>query len=69
MSENTSGNRKSESQDTFEQAENAGRFAGNDTDSKAARSLREDRDRNDDTDAEARKDLTLHTIIKANPKM
>ena len=46
-----------ESQDTFEQAENAGRFAGNDTDSKAARSLREDRDRNDDIDAEARKDL------------
>ena len=44
-------------QDTFEQAENAGRFAGNDTDAKAARSLREDRDKNDDPDAEARKDL------------
>ena len=37
MSQNNSKNRKSESQEIFEQADNAGRFAGNDADAKAAR--------------------------------
>jgi len=37
VSQNNSKNRKSESQEIFEQADNAGRFAGNDADAKAAR--------------------------------
>ena len=34
---NTEKNRKSKSQEIYEQAENAGRFAGNDPDAEAAR--------------------------------
>jgi hypothetical protein len=68
MAHNTSKNRKSESQEIFEQAENAGRFAGNDADSQAARrqaeenvkrdtqSSAEEKDINEATDAEARRD-------------
>jgi len=37
MTENTSKNRKSESQEIFEQADNAGRFAGNDNDAQSAK--------------------------------
>lgn len=37
MAQNTSKNRKSESQEIFEQADNAERFAGNDTNAQAAR--------------------------------
>lgn len=52
----------------FEQADNAGRFAGNDTDAQAARrqaekniradaqSTTEERNKNENTDAEARRD-------------
>lgn len=39
---NTDKNRKSEAQEHFEQADNAGRFAGNDTDAKAARQRMEE---------------------------
>lgn len=65
MADNTSKHRKSESQEIFEQADNAGRFAGNDTDAQAARgqaeenirqdtqSSREERDKDKNTDAEA----------------
>jgi hypothetical protein len=73
MAENTSKQRKSESQKIFEQADNAGRFSGNDTDAQDARrqaeenilmdaqSSREERDKNENTDAEARKDAAqLH---------
>jgi len=72
MAENTSKHRKSESQEIFEQADNAGRFAGNDTDSKAARqqaeenitedaqSSREERNKNESTDTEARRDAQAH---------
>ena len=62
MSENK--NRKSESQERFEEADNAGRFAGNDTDAQSAKqqainniredsgSTREERDQeNSDTEA------------------
>jgi hypothetical protein len=68
MAENTSKNRKSESQEIFEQADNAGRFAGDDINSKAARQQAEDNIRHDsqlpkeeqnkdgDTDKEARRD-------------
>lgn len=68
MAENTSKNRKSEAQEIFEQAENAGRFTGNDADAKAAReqavenireddqSAKQERNRNENTDAEARRD-------------
>jgi hypothetical protein len=72
MAENTSKHRKSESQEVFEQADNAGRFAGSDTDSKAARQLaeeniteddqssREERNKNESTDADARRDAQAH---------
>jgi len=65
MAQNTSKNRKSESQELFEQAENAGRFSGNNADARTARrkaeeniiqdaqSLREERNQNENTDAEA----------------
>src|SRR5688572_5573360 len=62
-------NRKSEAQEQFEEADNAGRFAGDDADAKAARqqaveNIRQDtnasrEERNgdrDNTDAEARRD-------------
>ena len=67
--ENTNKNRKSEAQEIYEQADNAGRFAGDDADSKAAReqaienirqdtdSSREERNNEDNnTDEEARRD-------------
>jgi hypothetical protein len=72
MADNTSKQRKSESQEIFEQADNAGRFAGNDTDAQAARqqaeenirqdaqSSREERDKNENSDAEARRDEQPH---------
>jgi hypothetical protein len=64
---NDSKQRKSESQERFEEADNAGRFAGNDTDAQAAKqeaidNIREDsgssRDERDQqtTDAEAGRD-------------
>jgi hypothetical protein len=65
--QNTEKNRKSDAQEVFEQAENAGRFAGNDNDANAAKtaaqenirqdvnSSREERS-HDQTDAEARRD-------------
>jgi hypothetical protein len=68
---NTSKNRKSESQKIFEEADNAGRFSGNDPDSRAAKdqaienikedinSTREERNKeenNDYTDADARRE-------------
>jgi len=68
MAENTSKNRKSESQEIFEQADNAGRFAGNDADAQSAReqsaenirqdslSSEEERNKDENTDAEARRD-------------
>ena len=68
MAENTSRQRKSESQKIFEQADNAGRFSGNDADAQAARNQAEEnirmdaqssgkeRDKNKNTDAEARRD-------------
>jgi hypothetical protein len=68
MAQNTSKNRKSESQEIFEQAENAGRFAGNDTDAQSAKkqaieniredsqSSREERSKDENTDAKARRD-------------
>jgi hypothetical protein len=68
MAENTSRNRKNESQEIFEQADNAGRSAGDDTDSKAARQQAEEnmtteaqspkgeRNKNESTDKEARRD-------------
>src|SRR5687768_17142166 len=37
MAQNHSKNRKSEAQERFDQADNAGRFAGNDPDARAAR--------------------------------
>ena len=37
MSENNQKNRKSEAQERFDEADNAGRFAGNDADARAAR--------------------------------
>jgi hypothetical protein len=71
MAQNTSKNRKSEAQEIFEQADNAGRFAGNDTDAKSAKdqaveNIRQDtqstrdernKDENENTDTEARRDL------------
>jgi hypothetical protein len=42
MADNTSKNRKSESQEIYEQADNAGRFAGDDADAKSARKLAEE---------------------------
>lgn len=67
--QNKDKNRKSESQEIFEQADNAGRFAGNDADAKAARktandnitqdagSDRSERNSNrEDTNAEAGRD-------------
>jgi len=68
MAQNTSKNRKSESQEIFEQADNAGRFAGNDTDAQSARqqaaenirqdsrSSRVERNKDENTDPEARRD-------------
>jgi hypothetical protein len=57
---NTNKNRKSEAQERVEQADNAGRFAGNDADARAARQRAEEsirrqsntgrEDRNEDTD-------------------
>ena len=67
MAENTFRQRKSESQEIFEQADNAGRFSGKDTDAQAARHQAEEniwmdaqssgkeRDQNENTDAEARR--------------
>jgi hypothetical protein len=68
MAENTSRQRKSESQKIFEEADNAGRFSGRDTDAQAARYQAEEnirmdaqssgkkRDKKENTDAEARRD-------------
>jgi len=68
MAQNTSKNRKSESQKIFEQADNAGRFAGNDKAAHTARQQSEENIRqdanasrgeksiNEDTDAEAKRD-------------
>jgi hypothetical protein len=68
MADNTSKQRKSEAQEIFEQADNAGRFAGNDADAQSARSQakenirqdakssRQERDKNENTDAEANRD-------------
>ena len=42
MEQNTSKNRKSEAQERFEEADNAGRFAGDDADAQAARRLASD---------------------------
>jgi hypothetical protein len=66
---NENKNRKSEAQERFEEADNAGRFAGNDTDAQAARSQAEENIRQDtgssreersgdrnNTDEEARRD-------------
>lgn len=44
---NTDKNRKSEAQERFEQADNAGRFAGNDADAQAARNRMEEDIRQD----------------------
>lgn len=44
---NTDKNRKSEAQERFEQADNAGRFAGNDADAQAARRSMEENIRQD----------------------
>jgi hypothetical protein len=68
MAKNISKNRKSESQKIFEQADNAGRFAGNDPEAKsaqkqAAKNIRQDiqspeneRNKKENTDGEARRD-------------
>ena len=68
MQQNTSKKRKSESQEIFEQADNAGRFAGNDGDAMAAhrkatenirqdsQSSRDERDKGTVTGSEARRD-------------
>lgn len=68
MTENNSKNRKSESQEIFEQADNAGRFAGGGTDAQSARqqamknikqdtqSSTEERNAGENTDAETRRD-------------
>jgi hypothetical protein len=69
MAQNKDKNRKSKAEEIFDEANNAGRFAGNDTDARAARDLaveniRQDtnsnrRERNqgdENTDAEARRD-------------
>ena len=48
-SRNTEKNRKSEAQERFEQADNAGRFAGDDADAKAARQAAEENIRQDTT--------------------
>jgi hypothetical protein len=69
MAQNKDKNRKSKAQELFEEAENAGRFAGNDDDARAAKeqamenirkdtgSNRRERSRQDEnTDAEARGD-------------
>jgi hypothetical protein len=47
--QNTDKNRKSEAQERFEQADNAGRFAGNDSDAKAARQQAEEAIRQDNS--------------------
>jgi hypothetical protein len=68
MADNTPKNRKSASQEIYEQADNAGRFAGNDIDAQSARkqaeeniksssqSSRQELDPIENTDAEARRD-------------
>ena len=69
MQNNTEKNRKSEAQKQFDEADNAGRFAGDNTDAKAAReqaienirldttSRREERNKSEEnTDSEARRD-------------
>lgn len=50
---NTDKNRKSEAQERFEQADNAGRFAGNDTDAQAARRGMEEHIRQDTNSSSA----------------
>lgn len=67
MAENSK-QRKTESQEIFEQADNAGRFAGNDADAQAARqqaeenirtevqSSRDETEKNESTDSEAGRD-------------
>lgn len=50
---NTDKNRKSEAQERFEQADNAGRFAGNDTDAQAARRSMEENIRQDTNSSSA----------------
>ena len=47
MADNNSKNRKSEAQEKFEAADNAGRFAGNDADARAARQQAEENIRHD----------------------
>ena len=74
----TDKNRKSEAQEIFEQADNVGRFAGDDTDAKAAKdqaienirqdtmSSREERNKSDEnTDAEAHRDPAQTQDYKA----
>ena len=69
QNDNTSKNRKSESQKIFEEADNAGRFSGDDSDAKSAKqqavenirqdtgSTQEERNKNNDyNDADARRD-------------
>src|SRR5690242_17004071 len=77
MAEEHSKNRKSEPQEIFEQANNAGRFAGNDKDAQAAReqamenisedsgSSKEERSPGENTDAEARRDTAQNKDYKA----
>ena len=72
MADNTSKERKSESQKIFEQADNAGRFSENNTDAQAARrqaeenitedaqSSREERNKQKQTDVVARRDAQPH---------
>jgi hypothetical protein len=76
MAENNGKQRKSESQEIFEQADNAGRFSGDDTDSQSARkqaieniredslSTRQERDKDEDSNAEARRDPAQSTDYK-----
>ena len=68
MAQNKDKNRKSKAQEIFEEADNAGRFAGNDAEARDAREQavenirkdtnvnNEERQRAENTDAEARRD-------------
>ena len=69
MEQDQTKNRKSKEQETFEEADNAGRFSGNDADASVARGIAQERIRQDTgssarernetegpTDAEARRD-------------
>ncbi len=69
MAKNKNKNRKTEAQERFEEADNAGRFAGDDADAKAARAqavknIKQDNNfmenehtgQDENTDAEARRD-------------